>query len=116
MTGLPVVMLTTVGVRSKRPRTLPLLGLPDGERTVVIASNYGQRRHPAWYLNLRADPEATITAGGVSRRVVAREAEGDERERLWRLGLAVYPGWAGYERRASNRRIPVMMLSPRDRR
>lgn len=114
VSGLPVVMLTTRGARSKRVRAVPLLGIPDGERIVVIASNYGQRNHPAWYYNLLAHPEAEVSVGGKTHRVRAYEAEDEERERLWRLGLEVYPGWAGYERRAANRRIPVMVLSPED--
>ena len=111
VSGLPVVMLTTTGARSGKERTLPLLGFPDGERMVVIASNYGQLHHPSWYHNLRANPEATLSVGGKARKVVAREVEGDERQRLWRLGLAVYPGWSGYERHAAGRRIPVITLS-----
>jgi deazaflavin-dependent oxidoreductase (nitroreductase family) len=76
-----------------------------------MASNWGQRHHPAWYYNLRVHPTATVTVGGTSRRVRAHEASGDERERLWRWGLEVYPGYAAYERRAANRRIPVVVLA-----
>ena len=79
---------------------------------VVIAANYGQLHHPSWYYNLLAHPEAEINVYGTTRRVVARETEGEERRRLWRRGLEVYPGWSGYERRAAGRRIPVMTLSP----
>lgn len=114
-TGLPVVMLTTTGARSGKRSTLPLLGLPDGERMAVIASNYGQRHHPAWYFNLLAHPEATLSVGGEERRVAAREVEGDERERIWRKGLEIYPGWSGYEKRAGRRRIPIVSLSPHER-
>lgn len=116
VTGLPVVMLTTTGAKSGKKRTLPLLGLPDGEKTVVIASNYGRLHHPSWYHNLRLHPEATLSVGGESRRVVAREVEGEERDRLWQRGLAVYPGWRGYGRRAGDRRIPVLALSSASRR
>jgi deazaflavin-dependent oxidoreductase (nitroreductase family) len=112
VSGLPVVMLTTTGAKSGKSRTLPLLGFPDGERMVVIASNYGQLHHPAWYYNLLANPEAEINVEGMTRRVVARETEGEERRRLWRRGLEVYPGWSGYERRAGGRSIPVLALSP----
>ena len=112
ITGLPVVMLTTTGAKSGKARTLPVLGIPDGERMVVVASNWGRRRQPGWYHNLRADPRASVSVGGASREVVAYEAEGEERDRLWRRGLEAYPGWVGYERRASNRRIPVMVLAP----
>ena len=112
VSGLPVVMLTTTGAKSGKSRTLPLLGFPDGERMVVIASNYGQLDHPSWYHNLLVHPEAEINVDGTTQRVVARELEGEERQRLWRRGLEVYPGWSGYEQRAGGRRIPVMALSP----
>jgi deazaflavin-dependent oxidoreductase (nitroreductase family) len=112
VSGLPIVMLTTTGAKSGQSRTLPLLGFPDGERMVVIASNYGQLHHPSWYYNLLTHPEATLSVGGETQKVVARRVEGDERERLWRRGLEVYPGWRGYERRAAERRIPVIVLSP----
>ena len=114
VTGLPVIMLTTTGAQSGKSRTLPVLGLPDGERMVVVASNYGHSNNPSWYHNLLAHPAAEIFVDGMTRRVVAREVEGEERERLWRRGLEVYPGWGGYERRAGARRIPVMVLSPED--
>jgi deazaflavin-dependent oxidoreductase (nitroreductase family) len=112
VSGLPVVMLTTTGARSGRPRTAPVLGLPTEAGLVVIASNYGQRRHPAWYHNLRANPECEVAVDGSARRFRAREAEGDERGRIWQEGLRVYPGWSQYERRASGRRIAVMVLEP----
>lgn len=114
VTGAPVVMLTTTGARSGEKRTVPVLGLPAGDRVAVIASNFGQRHHPAWYFNLRANPEAEVSFGAEKRRVVAREAEGGERERLWRLGLGIYPGWIGYEKRAGERRIPVIVLLPEE--
>jgi deazaflavin-dependent oxidoreductase (nitroreductase family) len=112
VSGLPVVMLTTTGARSGKRRTLPLLGFPDGDRMVVIASNYGQLHHPSWYYNLLAHPEAEVNVDGTTLRVVASETEDEERRRLWRRGLEVYPGWSGYERSAAGRRIPVMALSP----
>lgn len=112
VSGLPVVMLTTTGAKSGVESTVPLLGLPEGERIVVIASNYGQRRHPAWYHNLRVHPGAPLSVGGEPLRMVAYEAEGEERERLWRRALEVYPGWSGYEHRAGERRIPVIVLTP----
>jgi deazaflavin-dependent oxidoreductase (nitroreductase family) len=112
VSGLPVVMLTTTGAKTGQQRTSPVVGVPDGKNLVVIASNWGQRRHPAWYYNLRAHPEATVTVGGVDRRVQAHEALGEERERLWQQDLEIYPGRAAYERRAMQRRIPVVVLTP----
>jgi deazaflavin-dependent oxidoreductase (nitroreductase family) len=110
VSGLPLVMLTTTGARSGRPSTVPLLGLPTPDGVAVIASNFGQRHHPAWYHNLRADPTGEVVVDGVARRFVAAEAEGEERERIWREGLRVYPGWDQYERRAAHRRIAVFVL------
>jgi deazaflavin-dependent oxidoreductase (nitroreductase family) len=110
--GLPIVMLTTTGAKTGRRCTLPLVALPDGDRLVVIASNYGQRRNPAWYHNLKANPRATVCFEGVTREVVARELTGEERERHYARGLAIYPGWTQYRKRASHRQIPVLELSP----
>ncbi|MGH2824236.1 MAG: nitroreductase family deazaflavin-dependent oxidoreductase [Thermoleophilaceae bacterium] len=110
--GLPIVMLTTTGAKSGRLHTLPLVALPEGDRLVVIASNYGQYRNPAWYHNLRANPRTIIAFEGVTREVMARELEGDERERHYARGIEIYPGWTQYRKRASHRRIPVMELTP----
>jgi deazaflavin-dependent oxidoreductase (nitroreductase family) len=112
VTGLPIVMLTTTGAKSGRPRTLPVLGVPDEGSLVVIASNYGQRRNPAWYHNLRAHPQATIIFEGERREVVARELSGEERERWYARGVDIYPGWTEYRKRAAHRRIPVIELRP----
>lgn len=112
-TGLPVTMLTTTGAKSGRVRTVPVLGLPDGDRIVVFASGYGKNyRRPAWYHNLRTEPEARATICGEEHHVRAYEAEGDERERLWRRGLEIYPGFANYQRGVGEQRIPVLVLSP----
>lgn len=110
ITGLPVVMLTTTGARSGKPRTVPVLGLPAGNGVAVIASNWGQRHHPSWYYNLRAHPEAQVVVDGASRRVRAVEAEGERRAEIWEAGLRVYPGFGEYERRAPDRRISVFVL------
>lgn len=112
LSGIPVVMLTTTGARSGRPRTVPVLGLPTTEGLAVIASNFGQHRHPSWYHNLRAHPEGSVAVRGRSQRIRAVEVEGDRRRRIWEEGLRVYPGWSQYERRAANRRIAVFVLEP----
>jgi deazaflavin-dependent oxidoreductase (nitroreductase family) len=112
LSGLPVVMLTTTGARTGQQRTSPVIAVPDGDNLVVIASNWGQRQHPAWYYNLRAHPEATVTVDGVARHVRAHEATGEERDRLWQQDLEVYPGRTTYARRAANRPIPVVVLAP----
>src|SRR4051794_41532940 len=102
--GLPVALLTTTGAQSGRPRTVPLLLLPTAEGLAVIASNWGRPAPPAWERNLRADPIATLARGGASVRVRAVEAAAERRARIWREALAVYPGFAAYERRAGGRR------------
>lgn len=112
VSGIPVVMLTTTGAKSGRSRTVPLLGVPDGEAVAIIASNFGQYRHPAWYHNLRANPEAEITVNGVTQHVRAVEADEQRRAAIWARGLQVYPGFGQYERRASHRRISVFVLEP----
>lgn len=112
LTGLPVVELTTTGAKTGLPRTLPIVGIPDGDRLVLLASNYGNPRHPAWYHNLRAHPDCTVRFRGEEVRMRAYEAEGEERERLWELDLTVYPTRARYAEWTNGRRIPVMVLEP----
>lgn len=112
LTGLPVATLFTTGARSGQQRQTPVLALPDGTTVVVIASNFGQRRHPAWYHNLRAQPRVTLLIGGRAGRFVAREATEAERGRYWRLADAIFPGYAIYRRRVATRRIPIVVLTP----
>jgi deazaflavin-dependent oxidoreductase (nitroreductase family) len=112
VSGLPVAMLTTRGRRTGRDRTLPVLALPDGDGLIVIASNFGRHRHPAWYLNLRANPWAVVAMAGASRAYRARELTGAERDRGFRYGLEVNPGWSRYRQRAGDRTIPVIRLEP----
>jgi deazaflavin-dependent oxidoreductase (nitroreductase family) len=109
--GVRTVILTTTGRRSGRARPAPLYAFEDGDRIVVIGSNAGRADHPAWVENLRAKPRASVRIGRVERRVRAREAEGDERDRLWALAVDGFPGYAGYQQRAT-RRIPVVVLEP----
>jgi len=112
--GIPVVELTTTGARTGRERTTPVLALRDGERRVLVASNWGRERHPAWYHNLRANPEVELTADGRTERYVAREATGDGREAYWEWAATVYPGFEAYRRRSGDRTIPVVVLEPVD--
>ena len=112
VSGIPVVMLTTTGAKSGQPRTVPVLGIPAGDGVAIVASNFGQYRHPGWYHNLRAHPDAEVVIDGARRRVRAVEAEGDRRAEIWQAGLRVYPGFDQYERRASHRRISIFVLEP----
>ena len=112
MKGAPVLLLTTTGRRSGRPWTNPVIYRPDGDGWVVIASNGGRPRHPAWWLNLRATPSATIEMGRETVAVTAAAATGAERDRLWRLMTAAYAGYDGYAAKTT-RRIPVVRLRRR---
>jgi len=110
LAGLPMIELTTLGAKSGQPRTTPLLALQDGGSYVVIASNFGKPNYPAWYFNLRANPQVTVRHGQRTGRYTARITAGDERARYWQTANAIYPGYALYAERASNREIPVVVL------
>jgi F420H(2)-dependent quinone reductase len=107
--GSPMLLLTTIGRRTGRPRTWPLTYLPERERLIVIASNGGQPNHPAWYLNLRATPRVRVQLGERSCAMIAQTVEGDERARLWASVVEAYPVYAEYQRK-TDRQIPVVVL------
>jgi F420H(2)-dependent quinone reductase len=106
---LPVLLLTTIGRKSGQPRTQPLAYTRVGDGYAVIASKGGAAQHPLWYLNLRANPLAEVTVGRNTWKVRARDAEGEERERLWRALADLYPGYDRYAQK-TGRRIPVAVL------
>ena len=108
----PVLLLTTTGRKSGQSRTAPVVYLADGENLVVIGSNAGHNRTPAWSLNLKANPEAEIEVGRERRPVRARVAEGDERADLWRRHNEQYTGFDEYEAR-TDRDIALFVLEPR---
>ncbi len=112
LTGIPIVSLTTTGAKSGQPRTVPLIALEDGERLVIIASNFGQAHYPAWYHNLRAHPQAVVTRRDRTRTYVAHSAEGEERDAYWEAAVKLYPGYRVYKERAAGRTIPVIVLTP----
>jgi F420H(2)-dependent quinone reductase len=110
--GAPICLLTTIGRRSGRPRTVPLLYIPhDDDQIVVVASHGGMSTHPEWYLNLTADTRATLDIGSRRRSVTARAASDAERAQLWPALTAVYPRFDAYQRR-TDRVIPVLILAP----
>jgi deazaflavin-dependent oxidoreductase (nitroreductase family) len=109
----PVMLLTTTGAKSGQPRTLPLLYITDGERLVLIASNYGKTSHPAWYRNLTANPTVEVLAGKRSGTYKASEiTDPGERELAWDLALDQYAGYGDYKERAGDRTIPLVRLEP----
>jgi deazaflavin-dependent oxidoreductase (nitroreductase family) len=110
---LPVVVLTSIGARSGERREVPLAYFTDGDDVVLIASNYGGSRHPAWYHNLRAHPDCELHIGPRGGRFVAREVVGADRDRLYGLAKDRLAGvFALHEKRSGDRTIPVMRLSP----
>lgn len=110
--GLPVITLTTIGAKSGQLRSVPLIGIPDGDRYVLIASNFGQAHHPAWYHNLTQHPQATVTLHGHTGDYVATEASGEEYNCLWQKAVSLYAGYAAYKTRTGGRAIPIMILAP----
>lgn len=111
----PLVRLVTVGRRSGLERIVPLVYFTQGEEVILIASSFGRERHPAWYLNAKANPNVELIApGGRRLPYVARETEGEERERLLDLATRLYEGYGEYRRRTAGvREIPVLALRPR---
>ena len=118
VTGLPCVRLTSVGAKSGQSRTIPTIGVPDGENIALICSNWGQSRNPAWYHNLKKHPEASLAFITTQDEpyegtFTAREVDDEkEYERLWQKACKVYIGYPKYRRRAANRRIPIMLMVP----
>jgi F420H(2)-dependent quinone reductase len=110
--GAPVLVLETRGRKSGKVRSVPLLYVEDEGDLVVMASSGGDPRHPAWYLNLEAEPRVTIVTGAGRRDALAMPTGGAERERLFGELAAVYPGFERYRERTT-RELPVVRLRPR---
>lgn len=109
--GVPICLLTTKGRKTGRPRTQPLLYMPDGDRVVIVASQGGLPKDPLWYLNLRADPRVTVQMRRDVRRMRARTASQDERAALWPRLVAVYADFDKYQS-WTDREIPVVICEP----
>jgi deazaflavin-dependent oxidoreductase (nitroreductase family) len=111
--NMPVLELTTTGRKSGQPRATMLTApLVEGDRMVIIASRGGDDRHPAWYLNLRDNPDVEVSVqGGPTRSMRARIVEGEERESLWQRVTSKHDNYAGYQKK-TDREIPVVMLEP----
>ncbi len=107
--GLPVLLLTTRGRKTGQARTRALMYLPYGEAFVVVASNLGQKNHPAWWLNLQADPQAEVQVRADKFQVRAREAQGQEREHIFQALAQSTPDYEQY-RNFPARRIPLVVL------
>ena len=109
--GMLNVILTTRGKSSGQPRDVPLYAFRDGDRLVVVGSKAGSDREPAWAGNLRANPRASVRVRRDAFQVIAHEAVGEERERLWALVTGEFPTYVRYQRKTA-RRIPLFVLTP----
>jgi deazaflavin-dependent oxidoreductase (nitroreductase family) len=103
------LLLTTTGRLSGKRHTVPLLYLRDGPRLAVIASFGGKPRHPDWYWNLRKDPNVSVQVDGARFAATAREADTEERARIWPRAVAVWPDYAAYQKR-TDRVIAIVIL------
>jgi len=109
--GMPVLLLTTTGRWSGKPRAAALTYFRDGADLVVIGSFGGSDLPPAWWLNLQRDPRGHVLIGGTTSKVTARAATADEHDRLWPLVTKTHPGYTRYQQRTV-RPIPIVMLTP----
>jgi deazaflavin-dependent oxidoreductase (nitroreductase family) len=111
MSDMPVLELTTIGRKSGQPRSVMLTSpLQEGETLVVVASRGGDDIHPAWFLNLRANPQVKVAyQGGPTRPMQARVADAEERGRLWPLVVADHKNYADYQTKTT-REIPLVLL------
>jgi deazaflavin-dependent oxidoreductase (nitroreductase family) len=113
--GVPTLLLTTRGRRSGRLHRTALIYGRDGGSYVVVASAGGWPSHPAWYLNLAADPNVRVQVGADKFTAAARTATTDERARIWPEMVSIWPEYERYQQ-AARRHIPVVLLEPRPRR
>jgi F420H(2)-dependent quinone reductase len=113
--GVPgkMLLLDHVGAKSGTKRTAPLLYFRDGDDLVIVASKGGFPKHPAWFHNLKANPDTAVQVGSHHVRVHARVATAEERQRLWPEAVKSYHGYADYQVRSKGREIPLVILEPR---
>lgn len=105
----PLVLLTTTGAKSGKPRTTPLVYLSEGDRIIVFASKGGSPTHPSWYHNLLANPRATVEVGTEQFEATAVDLEGEERDRLYAKHAEQHPQFIEYQA-STTRKIPVVAL------
>lgn len=109
---VPSLLLTTTGRKSGDKFLFPLFYGETGDSFFIIASKGGAPAHPGWYRNLLANPDAEIQVGTRKLKVRARTASGEERGRLWTRAVEIWPPFADYQKKATNREIPVVVLDP----
>lgn len=110
LAGVPIIMLSTIGARSGKTRTMPLLGVPIAGDIAVIGSNFAQPNTPGWAHNLTMNPTAVVAYRGRSVRVTARRADPDEAEDVWASAATLYRAFPSYRDRVVRREIPVFVL------
>jgi len=108
----PMCLIDHVGAKSGTERTSPLLYIEDGDNVVIVASKGGYEKSPAWFYNLKANPDTTVQIGSQVRPVRAHVADEAERRRLWPKAVEVYPSYQQYQDR-TDRKIPIVVLEPR---
>ena len=113
--NMPVLELTTIGRKSSRPRSVMLTSpYRDGDMIVIVASKGGEDTHPAWFLNLRDNPQVVVTTrDSYERQMVAKVASPEDRERLWTIVTGKHSNYAGYQKK-TDREIPLVLLQPAD--
>lgn len=112
-TGMPVILLTTRGVKSGKIRKTPLMRVEHEGRYAAVASLGGAPKHPVWYHNVKSDPHVELQDGPVKRDMRAREITGAEKDEWWERAVAAYPPYADYQKK-TDRVIPVFVLEPLD--
>ncbi|WP_406119174.1 nitroreductase family deazaflavin-dependent oxidoreductase [Streptomyces sp. NBC_00989] len=110
-TGLPVILLTTVGAKSGKIRKTPLMRVEHDGTYAVVASQGGAPKHPVWFFNVQADPHVELQDGPRKWDLTAREVTGDEKAEWWERAVAAYPPYAEYQTK-TDRQIPVFVLEP----
>ncbi|GAA0923964.1 MULTISPECIES: nitroreductase family deazaflavin-dependent oxidoreductase [Streptomyces] len=109
MRGMPVVVLTTLGVKSGKIRKTPLMRVEHNGTYAVVASLGGSPKHPVWYHNIVADPRVELQDGPLRQDMIAREVTGEEKARWWERAVEAYPDYADYQTK-TDRQIPVFVL------
>ncbi|MGA5506370.1 nitroreductase family deazaflavin-dependent oxidoreductase [Streptomyces umbrinus] len=110
-TGLPVIVLTTLGAKSGKIRKTPLMRVEHDGTYAAVASLGGAPKHPVWYHNVVADPRVELQDGGTRQDMTAREVTGEEKAQWWERAVAAYPAYADYQKK-TDREIPVFVLEP----
>lgn len=113
--GLPVRLIHCKGAKSGIERTNPLIAIPDGEEDkdlILIASNWGGKKNPSWYYNLKAHPEIKVTINGIKEPYQAIEVDEDSYDEFWDKAVAMYSGYNNYKKRTNRKKIPILLLQP----